>query len=180
MTLDLGGESEKILLVTPQIICHPIDGDSPLETLSKKQLEALSNPDRPDLQNLNSENNNNDSDEEPFENFEIIVVLEGQVESTGMTMQARISYTPNEIKWGKNFANILETGDSPGYKVNFSKFHNLVEPKNDTEAESAAQRNEILKEANQVGDGDDIDGSDQFGGNDSVNLRRRNNVGVLE
>lgn len=41
MALDLGGESEKILLVTPQIVCHPIDADSPLDNLDKKTLEYL-------------------------------------------------------------------------------------------------------------------------------------------
>ena len=41
MSLDLGGESEKILLVTPQIVCHPIDAESPLDRLNKKDLEYL-------------------------------------------------------------------------------------------------------------------------------------------
>jgi hypothetical protein len=36
----------------------------------------------------------------PTEQFEIIVILEGIVESTGMTVQARTSYLPKEILWG--------------------------------------------------------------------------------
>merc|ERR1711974_33407 len=54
--------------------------------------------------------------------------------------------TPNEIKWGKTFDNILETGSTPGYKVNFSKFHHIIEPKNGSEEDlSAEQRREVLE-----------------------------------
>lgn len=34
------------------------------------------------------------------EQFEIIVMLEGTVESTGQSSQARTSYLPSEILWG--------------------------------------------------------------------------------
>lgn len=33
--------------------------------------------------------------------FEIVVILEGIVESTGMTVQAKTSYLPCEINWGQ-------------------------------------------------------------------------------
>ena len=39
--------------------------------------------------------------------YEIIVVLEGIVEPTGMSIQARSSYTPHEILWGYRFMNLL-------------------------------------------------------------------------
>lgn len=37
--------------------------------------------------------NNND--------FELIMTVEGIVEATGMTFQARTSFLPDEIKWGQ-------------------------------------------------------------------------------
>ena len=71
-------------------MCHPIDQESPLYELSQSKLEHLS---------TSSDSKILKQGEDPFERFEIIVVLEGQVESTGMTMQARVSYVANEIKW---------------------------------------------------------------------------------
>jgi len=41
------------------------------------------------------------------EQFEIIVILEGVVESTGQSSQARTSYLNNEILWGHRYDNIL-------------------------------------------------------------------------
>lgn len=32
--------------------------------------------------------------------FELVMTLEGIVEATGMTFQARTSFLPEEIKWG--------------------------------------------------------------------------------
>jgi len=184
MALDLGGESEKILLVTPQIICHPINEDSPLDRLNKKQLEYLSDPNRKHrstsgkskLKDLHEEDDETEeNDEEPFEDFEIIVVLEGQVESTGMTMQARVSYTPNEIKWGQTFDNILETRAANGYKVNFNKFHQIIEPKHQAEHSelSACERREELNnyEEEQFREGEDLEKI--FDRGDGDGLRQR-------
>ena len=57
--------------------------------------------------------------------FEIIVVLEGIVESTGLMVQARTSYLPSEILWGRNFEELaclksLLTGERV---IDFSRFH---------------------------------------------------------
>ena len=35
--------------------------------------------------------------------FELHVVLEGTIEASGMTFQARTSYLPDEILWGHRF-----------------------------------------------------------------------------
>lgn len=54
--------------------------------------------------------------------FEIVTMLEGVVESTGMTTQARSSYLPSEILWGHRFESVVtfkrETGE---YEVSFYK-----------------------------------------------------------
>lgn len=37
--LDLKNDSDRLFLVTPQTICHPIDSDSPLYHLNKESLK---------------------------------------------------------------------------------------------------------------------------------------------
>ncbi|XP_038561601.1 potassium inwardly rectifying channel subfamily J member 11, like [Micropterus salmoides] len=91
--------SNGIFLVSPLIISHTIERGSPLYELSAQSLAS--------------------------EDLEIIVVLEGVVETTGITMQARTSYTPEEILWGRRFVSIM-TEEDGRYCVNYSKFGNTV------------------------------------------------------
>lgn len=97
LEIDLNGDSDRLFLVTPQTICHKIDENSPLWDISAGDLETA--------------------------DFEIIVLLEGMVEATGMTTQARMSYLPSEIMWGHRFHNVISYQKSRGYKVNFKDFH---------------------------------------------------------
>jgi hypothetical protein len=53
------------------VVVHKIDRDSPLYTISSADLAR--------------------------EKFEIVVILEGVIESTGSTTQARTSYLPSGI-----------------------------------------------------------------------------------
>lgn len=86
------------LLIWPMIIVHKIEENSPLYDLSVNNLH-------------------NDS-------FEIIVSLEGTIESTGQSTQARSSYLSSEILWGHRFEQILEFDSYLGeYVADFSKFH---------------------------------------------------------
>lgn len=39
--------------------------------------------------------------------FEIVVGLEGTIESTSMTLQTRTSYLPDEILWGHRFETMM-------------------------------------------------------------------------
>ncbi|XP_049578107.1 potassium inwardly rectifying channel subfamily J member 11, like isoform X2 [Syngnathus scovelli] len=57
--------------------------------------------------------------------FLVIVILEGVVETTGMSMQARTSYTPDEILWGRRFVSIMSEEDGR-YCVDYSKFGNTL------------------------------------------------------
>lgn len=88
-----------IFLVSPLIICHVIDKTSPLYELSASDLL--------------------------HEDLEIIVVLEGVVETTGITTQARTSYVAEEILWGQRFAPTVSEEDGM-YAVDYSKFGNTV------------------------------------------------------
>lgn len=74
--LEVGGDGEKddrILLFWPTTVVHKISKNSPLRELAQMDLHLYNNT------------------------FEIIVVLEGIVESTGLTVQARSSYLPSEV-----------------------------------------------------------------------------------
>ncbi|XP_059190746.1 potassium inwardly rectifying channel subfamily J member 11, like [Centropristis striata] len=91
--------SNGIFLVSPLIISHTMERGSPLYELSAQSLAS--------------------------EDLEIIVILEGVVETTGITMQARTSYTPEEILWGRRFVSIM-TEEDGRYCVDYSKFGNTV------------------------------------------------------
>jgi len=49
--------------------------------------------------------------------LELIVVLEGVVESTGMTTQLRTSYLPQEILWGRRFRELSSHKNETGRHV---------------------------------------------------------------
>ncbi|KAG8431927.1 hypothetical protein GDO86_019243 [Hymenochirus boettgeri] len=89
-----------IFLVSPLVICHPITRDSPLYDVSPASLTH-------------------------HEDLEIIVILEGVVETTGITTQARTSYLADEILWGRRFVPIVAEEDGR-YSVDYSKFGNTV------------------------------------------------------
>ncbi|XP_022916912.2 G protein-activated inward rectifier potassium channel 3-like isoform X1 [Onthophagus taurus] len=96
------GEEDKIFFIWPTTIVHKIDKHSPLYYMSATDLLR--------------------------ERFEIVVILEGVIESTGMTTQARSSYLPSEILWGHRFQSLItfkkETGE---YEVDYALFNNTVE-----------------------------------------------------
>ncbi|XP_020300464.1 G protein-activated inward rectifier potassium channel 3-like isoform X2 [Pseudomyrmex gracilis] len=110
------GEEDKIFFIWPTTIVHKIDRHSPLYRISASDMLR--------------------------ERFEIVVILEGVIESTGMTTQARSSYLPSEILWGHRFQPIItfrkETGE---YEVNYMLFNNTYEV--DTPLCSAADLDRI-------------------------------------
>jgi len=113
----LDGEEDRALLLYPATFSHKIDSDSPLWKLGPKQL-------------LSSK-------------FEIIVVLEGIVEPTGNSVQARSSYLPNEILWGHRFENMVSYAKHKGvYAVDCSSL-NMVTPDEVTPRISAKDLNDL-------------------------------------
>jgi len=77
--MDVGSATgaDKLFLVTPMVIKHEINEKSPFWNLSASDV-------------MNDQ-------------FEIIVMLEGTVESTGQSSQARTSYLNTEVLWGHRF-----------------------------------------------------------------------------
>ena len=91
----------------PVIIEHIIDDSSPLNELIKPLLEC---------ENI---------DDFVFKNdFEILVVLQGILESTGQTTQKKTSFLPSEILINHVFEPLLNTSGSRCNKatIDFSKF----------------------------------------------------------
>lgn len=102
MDLNVGYDegTDRLFLVSPLVIVHEIDKDSPLYTLSRAGLE--------------------------MDNFEIVVILEGMVEATAMTTQFRSSYVAREILWGHRFEPVIYE-DKDCYKVDYARFHKTYE-----------------------------------------------------
>ena len=69
-----------------------MDGKSPLYTVSRDVFNKL--------------------------DWEVVVVLEGIVEATGCTVQARTSYLLSEISWGYDFVDVVSALE----KINISFF----------------------------------------------------------
>ncbi|XP_034277840.1 G protein-activated inward rectifier potassium channel 4 [Pantherophis guttatus] len=91
---------DRLFLVSPLIISHEINEKSPFWEMSRARLEK--------------------------EEFEIVVILEGMVEATGMTCQARSSYMDKEVLWGHRFTPVL-TLEKDFYEVDYNSFHNTYE-----------------------------------------------------
>ena len=97
---DPEGEEDVIFFIWPATIVHKIDENSPFYNMSSRDFIK--------------------------KRYEIIVVLEGIVEPTGMSIQARSSYLPNEILWGYNFANVLNyKWNEEVYKIDYTAFNKL-------------------------------------------------------
>ncbi|XP_053545797.1 G protein-activated inward rectifier potassium channel 3 [Bombina bombina] len=100
--INLGYETgeDRLFLVEPQVICHVIDDNSPFWEMGPQQLLR--------------------------EQFEIIVILEGIVEATGMTCQAKTSYLQTEIIWGHRFEPCM-TLEKGAFRVDYKRFHKTFE-----------------------------------------------------
>lgn len=90
-----------VFLIWPVTVVHRIDSTSPLWEVSPDKLLT--------------------------EHFEVIVILEGTVESTGMSTQVRTSYIPTEIMWGQRLVPLLTFQLKDGhYEIDYKQFHNTT------------------------------------------------------
>ncbi|KAM4619758.1 LOW QUALITY PROTEIN: G protein-activated inward rectifier potassium channel 3-like [Polymixia lowei] len=95
---DTGGD--RLLLVEPQTITHVINDSSPFWEVGAERLKR--------------------------DTIEIIVILEGIVEASGMTCQARTSYTQDEILWGHRFESCMSL-EKGAFRVDNSSFNKTFE-----------------------------------------------------
>ncbi|KAK1879742.1 G protein-activated inward rectifier potassium channel 3 [Dissostichus eleginoides] len=91
---------DRLFLVSPLVISHEIDSNSPFWDMSQSQLQK--------------------------EDFEIVVILEGMVEATGMTCQARSSYLADEVMWGHRFSPMMLLAEG-FFDIDYGAFHHTFE-----------------------------------------------------
>ncbi|XP_035714521.1 G protein-activated inward rectifier potassium channel 3 isoform X2 [Folsomia candida] len=102
LKVGVDSDQQAIFFIWPMVVVHQIDKDSPLYTISAADLAR--------------------------EKFEIVVILEGVIESTGATTQARTSYLPSEILWGHRFEPLVSFKKELGeYSVDYSLFNSFYE-----------------------------------------------------
>ncbi|XP_031327783.1 ATP-sensitive inward rectifier potassium channel 12-like [Photinus pyralis] len=93
--------TDHLFLIWPLLIAHKIDENSPLLGLTASEV-------RQDL-------------------CEIVVMVEGTIESTGRSTQSRTSYLLSEILWGQQFVPIVTyNAKRRKYHVDYSKFDDTV------------------------------------------------------
>jgi hypothetical protein len=95
--------NETIFFPYPITIEHIIDASSPFNNI---------------LTANNGVNNGN-------HDYEIVVILEGNIETTGSSCHIRTSYLPDEILWGYRFSPLNPIVTKNGYTFDFSKFNNV-------------------------------------------------------
>jgi potassium inwardly-rectifying channel subfamily J, other len=98
--LEIGSDgcASDLFFIWPMVVVHKINADSPLFNMSASDM----------LQ----------------DRFEIVVILEGTVESTGQTTQARSSFLNTEILWGHRFETVVVYNkEKQGYEINYSRFN---------------------------------------------------------
>nr|XP_023013792.1 G protein-activated inward rectifier potassium channel 3-like [Leptinotarsa decemlineata] len=101
LSLSADGCDGNLFFIWPMTIVHRIDENSPFYYLGASDMI--------------------------HDKFEIVVILEGTIESTGQTTQARSSYLASEVLWGHRFEPVVfYNKDRQGYEVNYSKFNNTI------------------------------------------------------
>jgi len=95
---DSEGEEDEIFFIWPTTLVHKINSESPFYNMNAKDFLK--------------------------KRYEIVVILEGVIEQTGNSIQARSSYLPNEVLWGYRFVNLLTFQHSASeYKIDYSAFN---------------------------------------------------------
>ena len=93
--------NNSLFLVWPVCIVHKIDKSSPFYSMTADQILK--------------------------EKFELVIILEGTVEPTGMVTQMRTSYLPDEILWGHRFERLITYQKQNGkYAIDYDRFHHTI------------------------------------------------------
>ncbi|KAI4482716.1 hypothetical protein M0804_008569 [Polistes exclamans] len=96
------GQNGNLFFIWPTTIVHKINAESPFYNLSAEDILT--------------------------DRFEVVVILEGTIESTGQTTQARSSYLPQEILWGHRFEPmVMYSKERQGYEVDYSLFDSTTQ-----------------------------------------------------
>ncbi|KAK7088174.1 ATP-sensitive inward rectifier potassium channel 11-like [Littorina saxatilis] len=130
------GMGNKVYLICPLVLSHRITPDSPLYNLSPKDVLK--------------------------EKFDILIFLEGTIESTGELCQARTGYASRDIIWGHRFVRLEEYDEiHETWCCDFTRFNNVVPsmtPKVSARAYDEQQREE---QERQLGDEESVGDPDR-------------------
>ena len=101
--LDVGYDTgrDRVFLLTPVSVYHYITESSPLHGITPEELARSY--------------------------LEVVVILEGIVEATGLTAQALWSYTKDEILFNRKFEPAVSYSKEGGWEVDFSRLSNTME-----------------------------------------------------
>ena len=147
-------ENDSVFFPCPKTVEHVIDEESPLYELCKDVINSDKEGTGSETQMLNdlnkklTKNHYSDQDktaagdtattattadqeaagyDDKNEDFEIVVILEGNIETTGASCHIRTSYLPQEILFGYRFMPIYPKFTDFEYLFDYSKF-DQVEP----------------------------------------------------
>ncbi|XP_011138850.1 uncharacterized protein LOC105182829 isoform X2 [Harpegnathos saltator] len=96
------GQNGDLFFIWPTTIIHRINEESPFYNMSAEDMLT--------------------------DRFEVVLILEGTIESTGQTTQARSSYLPQEILWGHRFDPMVSySKERQGYEVDYSLFDSTTQ-----------------------------------------------------
>ncbi|XP_014480821.1 PREDICTED: uncharacterized protein LOC106747629 isoform X3 [Dinoponera quadriceps] len=96
------GQNGDLFFIWPTTIIHRINEESPFYNMSAEDML--------------------------IDRFEVVLILEGTIESTGQTTQARTSYLPQEILWGHRFDPMVNySKERQGYEVDYSLFDSTTQ-----------------------------------------------------
>ncbi|RNA03385.1 G -activated inward rectifier potassium channel 3-like [Brachionus plicatilis] len=118
MKVGFDWSGDNVFFPWPKTVEHIIDEHSPFYHICR---EYLAEPRSDNLSNL--------SQELSSEDYEIVVILEGNIETTGASCHIRTSYLPQEILFGYRFVPVYPKFTDFEYLFDYSKF-NQIEPVN--------------------------------------------------
>lgn len=119
LEIETDGCTSNLFFIWPMIMCHRITSTSPFYNMSATDI----------LQ----------------DKFEIVVMIQGTVESTGQSVQARSSYLNLEILWGYRFNPVIGYNrERQGFEIDYGRFNSIIKI-DSTPICSAKDLNEIYQ-----------------------------------
>ena len=125
---------DTITLMWPMVLTHNITEDSPFWDIKPADLTN--------------------------EKYELIVYVEGTIETTGEFCQVRTSYTPREFLWGHRFDRIEEfDSGNARWEIDFAAFHDVVYVSN---IRHSAKELASFRDRNSIPDEDSVYSKDPY------------------
>jgi hypothetical protein len=120
--------NDSIFFPWPKTVEHIIDQHSPMYEMCKHAiLDRQKQPEEEQDESVEQKKRPRQSKNIKNEDYEIVVILEGNIETTGASCHIRTSYLPQEILFGYRFTPIYPKFTNFEYLFDYSRFDH-VEP----------------------------------------------------